>query len=117
VKILSRQRRWQKVKAAQGLCCQCGRPRLGAILCLECRQKQSAWNRNKRGATQWTPGSKGRVPLVHKVMGYKTRYEEKLEAAILKLQARLQKLEAELARLRGERLALGAQLSTVEVGA
>jgi hypothetical protein len=43
---LTKQRRWQLKKAAQGLCITCGRAANGSKL--HCKKHQEAFNRNKR---------------------------------------------------------------------
>ena len=62
---VSRQRIWQKVKQAEGMCMRCGKPALeGSGLCekhlLEQRQRQ----RKLKGCQAWKPGGPGRPPKI-----------------------------------------------------
>ena len=60
---LSRQRKWQLKKKAEGLCQNCGKPAEKGIWCKACGRKKKEENRLKRGFKQWVSGGKGRPPI------------------------------------------------------
>lgn len=51
-------------RQAAGLCTQCGAPRVSGWSCAACLVKQRLGRRARYGHQPWTPGSRGRVPLV-----------------------------------------------------
>ena len=62
---LSRQRRWQLARIAEGRCSQCGKPRRHyAAVCDECALIQRRRNRAHQGCKAWKPGGMGRPPVV-----------------------------------------------------
>ena len=61
---ISKQRRWQLKKKADGRCTQCGRDRnLYKSYCDDCQKKQTKLNRKRKGCKPWKPGNRGRPPL------------------------------------------------------
>jgi hypothetical protein len=62
--MLSKQRRWQLAKIAEGLCCQCGKREIvGTALCGLCLKAIRLRTRKRQGNKPWRPGGKGRPPI------------------------------------------------------
>jgi hypothetical protein len=66
-KKLSRQRRWQNKRLAEGKCVRCGAARnLYAQRCDVCQAIETQRAREKIGFNEWKSGSRGRKPNIHK---------------------------------------------------
>ncbi len=64
-KPVSRQRRWQLARVAEGRCSVCGKPRRHyATVCDPCALKERRRERAREGTSPWKPGGLGRRPLV-----------------------------------------------------
>jgi hypothetical protein len=62
---LSRQRRWQLMRIAEGRCSKCGKPlRHYPTMCDECALKNRRRMRALHGTSAWKPGGAGRPPIV-----------------------------------------------------
>ena len=62
---LSRQRRWQLARIAEGRCSKCGKPlRHYPTMCDACALKNRRRMRALHGTSAWKPGGAGRPPIV-----------------------------------------------------
>jgi hypothetical protein len=62
---LSRQRRWQLARVAEGRCSKCGKPRQHyPTMCDPCAVDNRRRMREKNGCKAWKPGGHGRPPVV-----------------------------------------------------
>jgi len=62
---LSRQRRWQLARIAEGRCSLCGKPRCHyTTMCDECALAKRRRERVRHGLLPWKPGGGGRPPLL-----------------------------------------------------
>lgn len=65
-KPLSRQRKWQNRRLAEGRCVRCGQKRnLYAQRCDSCQSKETERAREKNECREWRTGSRGRRPKTH----------------------------------------------------
>lgn len=62
---LTRQRRWQVTRVAEGRCSLCGKPRRHyAAVCDNCALAKRRRIRALQGFSPWKPGGRGRPPLL-----------------------------------------------------
>lgn len=67
---VSRQRAWQMLRQARGLCGKCGRKRrLYSNLCDACEATANILRQKAKGHKAWTPGGLGRPPRTAKRRG------------------------------------------------
>lgn len=74
---VSKQRRWQLARQAEGRCPQCGEPGVAGGRCLLCLAKQARRIRARKGLRPWVPGGVGRPPHWAR-LGRKGEGEEKV---------------------------------------
>ena len=62
---LSRQRRWQLARIAEGRCAHCGKPRRHyPTICDQCALARRRRHRLRAGSKPWKPGGAGRPPVL-----------------------------------------------------
>ena len=61
---MTRQRRWQLARKAEGVCEVCGKgPLLTSVKCKYCAEKKTDLQRKRLGFEPWHPGGPGRPPI------------------------------------------------------